>query len=122
MGVGRATLTDLPRLSTDRSTELLPTERLLWILAILLFAIGDIITTTIGQNLGLYEVNPIFRSLFAHFPVPLVMTLGMGLQVGLAILIALRLTTPLRVAIPVVLAVIGMHVVHSNVLAILTVL
>lgn len=122
MGVRRATFADLTRIPDDRSDWLLPTERTLWLLAILLFAIGDIVTTTIGQNLGLYEMNPIFRWLFAHYPVPLVMTVGMGLQIGVAILISQRLRTPLRVIIPLGLALLGMHVTHSNVLVILTVL
>ena len=123
MGVRWARLVDTS-LSTnsgiaDEYTEL---ERWLWVLAVAAFGLGDVFTTTIGQTLGLYETNPIFRLLFEVFPVLPVMVLGMGLQLVLAGLLADRLGPTGRLVIPTVLSLLGLRVLIQNLTAIASVL
>lgn len=123
MGVRWARLVDTS-LSTnsgiaDEYTEL---ERWLWVVAVTAFGLGDVFTTTIGQSLGLYETNPIFRILFEVFPVLPVMVVGMGLQLVLAGIVADRLGPTGRLAIPTLLSLLGLRVVLQNIAAIASVL
>lgn len=97
-------------------------ERWLWVLAVATFGVGDILTTTVGQSLGLYETNPIFRAVFEVFPVLPVMVVGMGIQLVVAGIIADRLGSLGRVVIPAGLSLLGLRVVATNLSAIAGVL
>ena len=95
-------------------------EGFLWSIAILTFGVGDIVTTCIGQHIGLFEVNPILRTLFAVGPVFVVMLLSAFVQLGLAYVVASRITSPARLLIPATFGILGIRVVLINVEAILS--
>ena len=94
--------------------RVLPGETWIWIFAVLTFGIGDVVTTSVGQSLGLWEANPIFRTLFEYAPVPVVISAGLGAQLLLGAWLASRVPYPLRLVIPIVFSVIGVYIVVTN--------
>ena len=89
-------------------------EAWLWGIALLTFGVGDIVTTCLGQHLGLVEGNPVLRTLFEIGPVPLVISVATLGQLGLAYAITSRLSRPIRLLIPAFMAVLGIRVVLIN--------
>jgi hypothetical protein len=62
------------------SLPLLPV--LLWCLAVLFYIFGDVMTTAMGQSVGLYEANPFVRFILAEYGI-WVFTVLKGLFVSL---------------------------------------
>lgn len=94
-----------------------PGEPRLWLLAVVLFGVGDLVTTSAGLGVGAAEVNPLARFLIARH--------GLGAMVALKLLslgcclglwsIAPR---PYRLGIPLGLAILGGLVNAWNVLVV----
>ena len=86
----------------------------LWLAAVVLFGIGDLVTTTVLIHLGGTEADPLFRYLFMYFPVSVALTVAIGAQLCIAYLVYRHLDHPARILIPIWLALYGGTVIAWN--------
>lgn len=87
---------------------------LLWVTAIALFGVGDLLTTTTLIHVGGSEADPVFRFLFMYLPVSIALAVAVGAQLVIAYVAYRAIDHPARVLIPVWLALYGATVVVWN--------
>lgn len=87
---------------------------LLWVLAVALFGVGDLLTTSTLIHLGGSEADPVFRFLFLYLPVSVSMAVAVGAQLLVAYLVYRAVDHPARILIPLWLALYGATVVVWN--------
>ncbi|MXR52140.1 hypothetical protein GRX03_11080 [Halovenus sp. WSH3] len=92
----------------------------LWVLAVVLYGIGDTVTTLLGlHSEGVTEGGPVALFVFGQGGVPGFLLLKIGF-VGTCFLVWYLVRTPGRVAIPLALAVVGAVVTCWNLFVILS--
>jgi hypothetical protein len=93
----------------------------LWVLAVLVFGVGDVITTTVGiRYFGLKETNPIVVRLVGPYPRIHETLAFKGAVLGLAVLVDIAIGAvvgfPASILVPLVILAVGVWAVQSNVL------
>lgn len=86
----------------------------LWLGAVVLFGVGDLVTTTVLIHVGGNESDPLFRFLFTYLPVSVAIAFAVGAQLVVAYAVYRRLSHPARILIPLWLALYGATVVAWN--------
>lgn len=86
----------------------------LWVLAVALFGVGDLITTTTLIHLGGREADPVYQYLFMYLPASVGLAMAVGAQLVVAYVIYRYVDHPARILIPVWLALYGATVVLWN--------
>lgn len=101
------------------SIELSP-ERSIWVTAILFYAVGDVVTTSIGVGMeGLTEMGPLLAFLIEQYDLDMVATFAAAVGVKAAFfggcyVVWVRLPRPQCVSVPLGLALVGMSVTAWN--------
>lgn len=97
----------------------------LWGLAVVVYGVGDLVSTIVGLQLGATESNPIPAALIEFAPgflaVVLVLTLYKAATMAAFAAVAWRLPSPYAASIPIGLCLIGVCVVGWNASVILSV-
>lgn len=86
----------------------------LWVLAIALFGVGDLLTTTTLIHLGGSEADPVFRFLFMYLPTSIALAMAVAAQLVVAYIAYRAVDHPARFLIPLWLALYGATVVVWN--------
>ncbi len=97
---------------TGRDADRLQTG--LWILAVALFGLGDVVTTTTLIHVGGAEADPVFRYLFMYLPASIALAMAVAAQLAVAYAVYRHVDHPARIFIPVWLALYGTVVVVWN--------
>lgn len=106
-GIDRERIPDRSNRSTASIQVLCSHTRLLWLLAILLYVCGDVLTTALGMwYTPLQEASPLPRYLLAEFGVGAVAGLKMGVF-GLFAVLWRVLPQPVSAGVPLGLALVG---------------
>ena len=93
-----------------------PTESLIWLVALLSFGVGDVVTTGVGLSLdGVREVGPLTEPLVEQFG-PVVMLPVKVATFGGGYLLWKYTPQPHRVGVPLGLALLGVSVTGWNLL------
>lgn len=104
----------------DRTT----TVGILWGLAIVVYGVGDLVSTLVGLQLGAAESNPIPAALIELAPgflaVTVVLTLYKAASIALFAAFAWRLPSPYGPTVPIALSIVGIGVVGWNASVILS--
>lgn len=95
-------------------------QSVLWVLAVVLYGIGDTITTLVGlQSDGATEGGPVALYVLGQGGIPGFLLLKIGF-IGVCVLIWWLVRTPGRVAIPLALVVVGAVVTGWNLIVLLS--
>lgn len=86
----------------------------LWVLAAVLFGVGDVVTTTALIHTGGSEADPVLRYFFMHMPGAVAVAVAVGAQLVVAYVLYRMIDHPLRILIPVWLALYGTTVIIWN--------
>lgn len=89
-------------------------ERRTWVLALLLFVVGDMATTAVGLQLGAIELNPGGVWLLETLGVLPGMVVGKAAVLGVTWAFYSRMATFHRIAIPATIAALGAAIVGMN--------
>lgn len=89
-------------------------ETALWVVAVALFGVGDLVTTTVLIHVGGAEAHPLLRYAFMYLPATVGLAFAVGAQLVVAYIVYARLEHPARVLIPLWLALYGAVVVAWN--------
>lgn len=96
----------------------------LWALAIVVYGVGDLVSTLVGLQLGAAESNPLPAALIELAPgflaVAVVLTLYKAASIALFAAFAWRLPSPYGVSVPIALSLVGIGVVGWNASVILS--
>lgn len=98
----------------ERVSVPVPTQLQLWVIAVLAFGVGDIVTTTIGlRTAGVVEQHPVAAFSFQYGPVPVMVVLKTVVFVG-CYLLWRAVSRPYCLGVPLGLAVLGVLVTTWN--------
>jgi len=101
----------------DRELTYLDSERMrrgLWALAVALFGFGDLVTTTALIHSGGSEADPVFQYLFMYVPTSVALAVAVAGQLVIAYVLYRAIDNPVRILIPIWLALYGATVVMWN--------
>lgn len=87
---------------------------LLWVAAVALFGVGDLLSTTTLIHMGGSEADPVLRFLFMYLPVSISLAVAVGAQLLVAYIVYRHIDHPARLLIPLWLALYGATVVVWN--------
>jgi len=86
----------------------------LWVLAVVLFGVGDLVTTTALIHTGGSEASPVYQYLFMYFPASVALATAVGAQLVIAYVVYRVIDHPARILIPLWLALYGTTVALWN--------
>lgn len=86
----------------------------LWVLAVALFGVGDLLTTTTLIHVGGNEANPVLQFAFMYLPASVGLAMAVAAQLVVAYLVYRAIDHPARLLIPAWLAIYGATVVVWN--------
>ncbi len=87
---------------------------LIWAFAILLFGVGDLLTTTAMIHRGGTELNPVLGYVFMYLPTAVALSFAIAAQLGTAYWLYRTIDHPARILIPLWLSVYGATVILWN--------
>lgn len=85
----------------------------LWVLAIVIFGIGDVVSTTVGLSLGAVELHPVVGSVLSGPALGWLIALK-ALTLGICYVLWRLSRPPYRIGVPIGLTVMGIVVVAWN--------
>lgn len=97
-----------------RNWDTVRISTILWVLAIALFGLGDLLTTTTLIHFGGPEADPVYRFLFMYLPASIALAMAVGAQLVVAYVAYRAIDHPARLLIPLWLALYGATVVVWN--------
>lgn len=101
-------------------TWLVRRERALWVVVLLSYGVGDLLTTLVGLSTGRgAEAGPVAAELVAEFGLPVLVVLKLA-SIGAFYLLWRLLGWPARVAVPMGVAGTGVFVTAWNVVVLVT--